>query len=97
VSRANVPLEIVHPDLMGPSPVAGFLSRERYVMTLLDDHSTYSEVVCLQRKDEAQDVSIEISDFGNAFWLRTLCLIFMHWGIMFSSFPVHEYGKYAEK
>jgi hypothetical protein len=41
--------------------------------------------------------SIFSSDFGNAFSVRTLCLIFMHWVITFPSFPAHEHGRYEKK
>jgi hypothetical protein len=37
------------------------------------------------------------SDFGDAFWLRTLCFIFMHWGKTFRSFATHKYGSDAKR
>ena len=57
-SRAEKPMELVHSDVMGPFPVAGFRD-ERYAVTLLDDYSSYAEVICVKNKSDVAAVVIE--------------------------------------
>jgi hypothetical protein len=54
VSRAGVPLQRVHSDLMGPvRPVSQ--GGNEYVLTAIDDFSGYAEIAPLKHKSEAGD------------------------------------------
>jgi hypothetical protein len=48
-SRALNVLELVHSDVIGPLRTRG-MRNERYVVTLMDDYSRYSEVFCVGNK-----------------------------------------------
>ena len=48
-SRAELPMELLHTDLMGPLKPSG-IRGEKYVMTLFDDATGYAAVVCLKTK-----------------------------------------------
>ncbi len=50
-SRAEGTLDLLHMDVMGPLPVAS-LGGARYVLTILDDNSRYSEVHVMKSKEE---------------------------------------------
>lgn len=53
-SRARVPCELVHTDLMGPlKPMSA--GGNQYVLTAIDDFSGYAEVKPLKRKSEASE------------------------------------------
>jgi hypothetical protein len=45
--RASSPLDLIHSDLMGPFPHPS-ISKERYVLTFLDDYSCYTWVFFLR-------------------------------------------------
>ena len=51
-SRATRPMEPVHTDVMGPFLVLG-MNDDKYVVTLMDDHSRYREVICPRGKNHA--------------------------------------------
>lgn len=57
-SVASKPLELLHSDIAFMPCEA--LEGEKYVLTVLDDYSRYSEVVCLNRKSSATDELIAI-------------------------------------
>ena len=48
--RATQPLALVHMDLVGPMPVEP-CSRAKYVLTFIDDHSSYALVAFIHNKD----------------------------------------------
>ena len=48
--RAAQPLALVHMDLIGPMPVEPCL-RIKYVLTFIDDHSSYALVAFIHNKD----------------------------------------------
>ena len=48
--RAARPLALVHMDLIGPMPVES-RSRAKYVLTFIDDHSSYALVAFICSKD----------------------------------------------
>lgn len=52
VSTTSAPLELVHSDLCGPLPVAAS-GGERYILTLLDDHTGLALVQLLRFKHQA--------------------------------------------
>jgi hypothetical protein len=58
-SRADKPLQVVHSDMMGPIRILGF-SGERYIATLMDDYSRYSEVICVSNKEVVARRMIEV-------------------------------------
>jgi transposase InsO family protein len=58
-SRASTPLELVHSDVMGPIRIQG-VGGERYIVTLLDDYSRYSEVICVSNKGVVARKVIEV-------------------------------------
>lgn len=70
------PLELVHSDVMGPFPCLG-MNDERYAVTLLDDASGVSEVICVKQKSDvapaviAQLVEWERQQGGAVKTLRT--------------------------
>jgi hypothetical protein len=49
--RASSSLDLVHIDLMGPFPHLS-ISKERYVLTFIDDYSCYTWVYFLIKKSE---------------------------------------------
>ncbi len=57
-SHATAPLELIHCDVM--KLPCHSLDGDEYVVTLLDDYSRYSEVVCLSGKNEAAQAVINV-------------------------------------
>lgn len=51
-NRSRTPLEIIHSDICGPMRTLTN-GRARYMITFIDDCSTWGEVYCLKSKDEA--------------------------------------------
>jgi transposase InsO family protein len=51
-------LQLIHSDVLGPMPCEG-VQGEKYVLTVLDDYSRFSEVVCLRNK---RDVAASLID-----------------------------------
>jgi transposase InsO family protein len=58
-SRAKEVLELVHADLMGPMEKESN-SGQLYALVLLDDHSRFSEVVCLTTKGQAAAACVTV-------------------------------------
>jgi len=52
-SVSSCPLDLIHSDLL-TMPLEA-LEGERYVLTILDDYSRYSAVVCIRRKSDVTD------------------------------------------
>lgn len=57
-SHAKELLELVHSDLMGPMEES--IGGSRYALTIMDDFSRYSEVVCLNAKGQAASAAIKV-------------------------------------
>lgn len=67
-SRADAVLDLVHTDLCGPIDVPTPRGN-RYVMTMIDDHSRYSTIYLLKNKSEAEEkikefVELVANQFG---------------------------------
>ena len=60
--RASSHLELVHSDLMGPFPKPS-MRKDRYVLTFIDDYSTYTLLYFLNRSEKPmQKSNLEIGE-----------------------------------
>lgn len=54
LTSTNAVLDLIHSDICGPMQVES-MSKKRYVLTLIDDYSRYTEIYFLHNKSEAID------------------------------------------
>lgn len=58
-SRAKEPLELLHSDVMGPFRIEGELG-QRFVVTLRDDYSRFSDARAVKRKSEVAEQIVQL-------------------------------------
>ena len=102
--RATQPLALVYMDLIGPMPVEPCLWA-KYVLTFIDDHSSYALVVFICNKDATaqyfqsmahwtktftgQSLTSVCSDHGGEFLGKELQTFFLSRGITYQTSVPH--------
>lgn len=84
-SRALAPLDLIHTDVWGPSPIqssSGF----KYYLQFLDDHSYYSWVFPLKNKNEAFKVFLQFKTQVEKQFERNIKTLQSDWGGEFKTF-----------
>lgn len=84
-SRATCPLQLIHTDLWGPSPVQSS-SGYRYYIQFLDDFSRYSWIYPLKNTNEAFPIFLQYKRFVEKQFEKSIKVVQSDWGGEYRSF-----------
>lgn len=84
-SYSLTPLELIHTDVWGPSPVQSTLGFKYYIQ-FLDDHSKYSWIFPLRNKSEAFNTFLQFKSQVEKHFDRKIKTLQSDWGGEFISF-----------
>lgn len=84
-SRAKFPLDLIHTDIWGPSPIQS-TSSFRFYVQFLDDHTRYSWIFPLKNKSEALTTFIQFKQFVEKQFERKIKMLQSDWGGEYRSF-----------
>lgn len=84
-SKATSPLQLIHTDLRGPSPVQSN-SRYQYYIQFLDDFSRYSWIYPLKNKSEAFPIFLQFKKLVEKQLEKSIKVVQSDWGGEYRSF-----------
>ncbi|KAH9646728.1 retrovirus-related pol polyprotein from transposon RE1 [Citrus sinensis] len=86
--KTSVPLELIHTDLWGPSPMPSFLHGYRYYISFVDDYTRYCWIFPLTFKSEALETFQNFKTLVEKQFNLSIKSVQSDWGGEFRSFVI---------